>query len=215
MTEPADRHLEDRLHALARGVHVPVVPPDDDVRRGRRRLLRVRLAMAGATTATLAVVLGITGLTAGDPSASEPPFVEQPSTSLPADPTPSQSEEVRPAEDEKGGGDPAKGAQQPPVTDPSGSVETDPGVQGDTGRLPAHAGTGHAVTEDSGPHGGATPGPEQDPSESDPTGDPTGGPTGDARARLDGYRAAAEERRAGLARKLAMADEFIELLRSR
>ncbi|SKC56374.1 MerR family transcriptional regulator [Krasilnikoviella flava] len=38
---------------------------------------------------------------------------------------------------------------------------------------------------------------------------------GDARARLDGYRAAAEERRAGLARKLAMADEFIELLRSR
>jgi len=46
-------------------------------------------------------------------------------------------------------------------------------------------------------------------------GDPTGGPTGDARARLDGYRAAAEERRAGLARKLAMADEFIELLRSR
>jgi len=38
---------------------------------------------------------------------------------------------------------------------------------------------------------------------------------GDARARLDGYRAAAEERRAGLARKLAMADEFIALLRTR
>ncbi|MFB7800298.1 MerR family transcriptional regulator [Isoptericola sp. NPDC056134] len=38
---------------------------------------------------------------------------------------------------------------------------------------------------------------------------------GDARARLDGYRAAAEERRAGLARRLAMADEFIALLRSR
>ncbi|MFC7877901.1 MerR family transcriptional regulator [Isoptericola sp. NPDC057391] len=38
---------------------------------------------------------------------------------------------------------------------------------------------------------------------------------GDARARLDGYRAAAEERRAGLARKLAMADEFIALLGSR
>ena len=37
MTDPADRRLEDRLHALARGVHVPVVPPDDDVRRGRRR----------------------------------------------------------------------------------------------------------------------------------------------------------------------------------
>ena len=71
MTDPADRHLEERLHALARGVSVPVVPADQDVRRGRRRLLRMRLAMAGGTTATLAVVLGITGLTAGDPSATE------------------------------------------------------------------------------------------------------------------------------------------------
>ena len=40
MTDPADRHLEDRLHALARGVSVPVVPAGEDVRRGRRRLLR-------------------------------------------------------------------------------------------------------------------------------------------------------------------------------
>ena len=38
---------------------------------------------------------------------------------------------------------------------------------------------------------------------------------GDARARLDGYLADAEERRAELARKLRMADEFIALLRSR
>jgi len=38
---------------------------------------------------------------------------------------------------------------------------------------------------------------------------------GDARVRLDGYLSAAEERRAGLARKLEMADEFITLLRSR
>lgn len=38
---------------------------------------------------------------------------------------------------------------------------------------------------------------------------------GDARERLDGYLAAAEERRADLARKLDMADEFLALLRSR
>jgi DNA-binding transcriptional MerR regulator len=37
----------------------------------------------------------------------------------------------------------------------------------------------------------------------------------DARERLDGYLAAAQERRADLARKLDMADEFIALLRSR
>ncbi|MFC7878765.1 MerR family transcriptional regulator [Isoptericola sp. NPDC057391] len=37
----------------------------------------------------------------------------------------------------------------------------------------------------------------------------------DARARLAGYVARAEERRADLARKLGMADEFIELLRGR
>ncbi len=76
MTDPADRLLEERLHALARGVSVPVVPADDDVRRGRRRLFRMRVAMAGATTATLAVVLGVTSLTAGDPKATEPPPVD-------------------------------------------------------------------------------------------------------------------------------------------
>ena len=50
MTDPADRFLEEKLHALARGVSVPLVPTDDDVRRGRRRLFRMRVAMAGATT---------------------------------------------------------------------------------------------------------------------------------------------------------------------
>jgi hypothetical protein len=135
MTDPADRHLEDRLHALARGVHVPVVPAGDDVRRGRRRLMRMRLAMAGAITGTLAVVLGVTGLTAGDPSASEPPVADPPSTSLPVDPTPSQSEEERSTEGATGGG-PAKDVDQPPATDPTGSVET----EADTGRIPVVAG---------------------------------------------------------------------------
>jgi len=87
MSDPADRFLEERLHALARGVPVPVVPTDADVRRGRRRLLRLRVGMAGATTVTLAVVLGVTGLTAGDPKATEPPVVTPPSrTTLPATP---------------------------------------------------------------------------------------------------------------------------------
>ena len=71
MTDPADRFLEEKLHALARGVSAPIVPTEDDVRRGRRRLFRMRVAMAGATTATLAVVLGVTSLTAGDPKATE------------------------------------------------------------------------------------------------------------------------------------------------
>ena len=73
MTDPADRHLEERLHALARGVSAPIVPTEDDVRRGRRRLLRVRMAMAGATTGTLPVVLGLTSLTAGKPTATAVP----------------------------------------------------------------------------------------------------------------------------------------------
>ena len=83
MTDPADRHLEERLHALARGVSVPIVPAEDDVRRGRRRLFRMRVAMASATTATVAVVLGVTSLTAGDPNATEPPddpHAEQPAS---------------------------------------------------------------------------------------------------------------------------------------
>ena len=74
MTDPADRFLEERLHALARGASVPIVPTEDDVRRGRRRLFRMRVAMAGATTGALAVVLGVTSLTAGDPKATEPPI---------------------------------------------------------------------------------------------------------------------------------------------
>ena len=104
MTDPADRFLEERLHALARGVSVPLVPTEDDVRRGRRRLFRMRVAMAGATTGALAVVLGVTSLTAGDPKATEPPMVDSPST-LPA--TPSST----PAAD--GSDDAESGDQQP------------------------------------------------------------------------------------------------------
>lgn len=170
MTDPADRHLEDRLHALARGVNVPVVPADEDVRRGRRRLLRMRLAMAGATTATLAVVLGITGLTAGDPSASEPPMVDQPSTSLPTDPTRSPSEEDQPTNRQTDGGDSKVGGQAPPVSDPSGSDDS----TGSTGReVPGLSAPSGGATGDTDPHGGATIGSEHHPTASDPTSAPT------------------------------------------
>ena len=91
MTDPADRFLEEKLHALARGVSVPLVPTEDDVRRGRRRLFRMRVAMAGATTGALAVVLGVTSLTAGDPKATEPPPVTEPPSTLPATPSSSPS----------------------------------------------------------------------------------------------------------------------------
>ena len=174
MSDPADRHLEDRLHALAHGVNVPVVPADDDVRRGRRRLLRIRLAMAGATAGTLAIVLGVTGLTAGDPSASEPPIANEPSTSLPVDPTTSASEEAESTGRQEGGGDTKVGAQAPPSS-PSGSAETD-GTDADTDRnnTGVAGSAGNVTTGDSEPHGGTTIGPGHAPStESDPTSAPT------------------------------------------
>ncbi|HEY7719687.1 MAG TPA: hypothetical protein VH915_13070, partial [Pedococcus sp.] len=95
MTDPADRHLEERLHALARGVSAPIVPTEDDVRRGRRRLLRVRMAVAGATTGTLAVVLGLTSLTAGKPTATEVSPASRPPTTMPATPSASAADEGR------------------------------------------------------------------------------------------------------------------------
>ena len=44
MTDPADRFLEEKLHALARGVSVPLVPTEDDVRRLIGRFVRSYLA---------------------------------------------------------------------------------------------------------------------------------------------------------------------------
>jgi len=201
MTDPADRFLEERLHALARGVGVPVVPAGDDVRRGRRRLFRLRVAMAGATTGTLAVVVGVTGLTAGDPKATEPGQFTHPPTSLPSAPTTSPSSPTTdpsaPATErtDKGGGD-AKPGNQPdadPATETTGA--TDPGR---TGGLPGSndptgAATGGATIVGT-THGGGSPGhhhgPSTDPTETpgasdsptttpsgDPSTDPTGTPT--------------------------------------
>jgi len=132
MSDPDDRFLEERLHALARGVSVPVVPAVDDVRRGRRRLVRMRLSLAGGTTATLAVVVGITGLTAGNPKADEPPVMTGPSSSLSS--TPSSSPTARgsdqPAPGSRGGGQGAgaaarrTGAGTVSSTDGSGGTQT-------------------------------------------------------------------------------------------
>jgi hypothetical protein len=159
MTDPADRHLEERLHALARGIPAPVVPADEDVRRGRRRLLRMRLAVAGATTGTLAVVLGITSLTAGDPTADEvPPVTQPPSTVLPSSPDSSPSEE--------GGGRSGnrdQGSAESLVGQPLSTPDTDGDDTSVAGRLPGGGVTSTSTntataTETVAVDGTATPG---------------------------------------------------------
>jgi hypothetical protein len=71
VNDDAERRLEERLHDLAGGLMPPVALPADDLRRGRRRLVRVRALLAGATTAAVVAVAGLAGLTAGDPTATE------------------------------------------------------------------------------------------------------------------------------------------------
>ena len=160
MTDPADDFLEERLHGLARGVSVPIVPTEDDVRRGRRRLLRMRVAMAGATTGTLAIVLGVTSLTAGDPNATETPQMTQPPSTSAAAPTGSP--------DTGSGDDDESETGSPGDTgnNNKGVGLTDPGNQptGD-GEAPAKNAT----------DGTATGGTTQDGSTSGPTGWPSTG----------------------------------------
>lgn len=57
--------LIDRLHAVAEGFKMPPVSLADDVRRGRRRVRRKRVLVAGVTVATVAVVLGVTAVVGG------------------------------------------------------------------------------------------------------------------------------------------------------
>jgi hypothetical protein len=197
MTDPADRHLQERLHALARGVSAPVVPPAEDVRRGRRRLLRVRLTMAGATTGTLAVVLGITSLTAGDPQAHEVGPATRPptSTSLPAspdeppsaDPSTSGSDSQRTTGGDAGAGSGAvHGSDAERSTGGSArggtaSGSATEGTRGGTapGHWPSHepdaVPTG-AVTASGSPTGSPTDVPT-DPATATPTQEPTDPPT--------------------------------------
>ena len=190
MTDPADRFLEERLHALARGASVPIVPTEDDVRRGRRRLFRMRVAMAGATTGALAVVLGVTSLTAGDPKATEPPMIDSPST-LPA--TPSSSPAAEGSDDAGSGGRlPGSDRQQPERStgragDPS-SQHTDGGEAPAKNATdgPATAGTATQDGTISGPHDQPSGSHGSDPTElpsstvtpsTTPTGTPTSTPT--------------------------------------
>jgi hypothetical protein len=183
MTDPADRSLEERLHSLARGVAVPVVPPGEDVRRGRRRLLRMRLAMAGATTGTLAVVLGITGLTAGDPKATEVPPSSEVPTVLPATPTSTPSsdgdEETSDPGGHQGGDSLAVGSEAGPGA--KGSDAGAPQGRNQAHHAPTAATAGTSQHHAGAPWGDPTMAPTSTPSEL-PTGDPTAHPTGDPTA---------------------------------
>ena len=188
MTDPADRFLEERLHALARGASVPIVPTEDDVRRGRRRLFRMRVAMAGATTAAVAVVLGVTSLTAGDPKATEPPIVDPPST-LPASPSSSPAAD---SSDDAGSGDQPAGHrwQQPEgrpgrrPQQPAHGRRRGPGQE--RHQRPGHRGHRHAGRDHPGPDDQPSGTHGSDPTEvpsstvtpsTTPTGTPTSTPT--------------------------------------
>jgi hypothetical protein len=187
MTDPADRFLDERLHALARGVSVPLVPTEDDVRRGRRRLFRMRVAMAGATTAALAVVLGVTSLTAGDPKATEPPFVTPPS-SLPATPSTTPSEHSSAAVEPGDGTPGSTGSDTGGNTggDTGGNAQAldlagDPSSQHTRGSVPGKNATNGTATGGT-THEGTISGPLDQPtathtSEPTPTATPTDSPT--------------------------------------
>jgi hypothetical protein len=172
MTDPADRFLEEKLHALARGVSVPLVPTEDDVRRGRRRLFRMRVAMAGATTAALAVVLGVTSLTAGDPKATEPPPVTQPPSTVTSTPNSSPSA-GSPADSDSGDQQPDGAGGNQPVLDMSG----DPGSrQTDDGEAPAKNATNGTATGGTTTDEGTSNGPQDEPTgshDSDPSEEPS------------------------------------------
>ena len=193
MSDPADRSpdeqfLEGRLHALAHGVPVPVVPSDDDVRRGRRRLLRMRLAMASGTTAALAAVLGVTSLTAGAPKATEIAPASHLPSALPATPSSTPSAEgpkgqetgdpgghrdqgtSLPASGSGGGSGPgAAGGAVPPNHNQVKHAQTQADA---TGAVPDH----HPTWPATDPSDGPTSTPTELPSE-EPTGSPTIAPT--------------------------------------
>ncbi len=179
MTDPADRYLEERgCTRWPAGSACPLVPTEDDVRRGRRRLLRMRVAMAGATTAALAVVLGVTSLTAGDPKATEPPLVTQPPSTLPATPNSSPTADGG-ADEEPGGGQPGNTGRNQDAVDLAG----DPGSQHTDDGVPAKSstnGTNGTATGGTTTHDGTSTGPHDDPTGtygSDPTEVPSSNPT--------------------------------------
>lgn len=62
---PNDNDLVERLHTLAEGFEMPIGVPDDDLSRGRRRVRRRRGLRAGAVAVTVAALLGVTAVIAG------------------------------------------------------------------------------------------------------------------------------------------------------
>ncbi|MDQ6523663.1 hypothetical protein RB608_08645 [Nocardioides sp. LHD-245] len=93
MTDLIDTELAARLYHLTDGAPVPVVPTVDDVRRGRGRLRRRRLARVGAGGTTLAVAT-VTGLALGVPGtqhAAPAPIAQQPPVAQAPRPAPQQA----------------------------------------------------------------------------------------------------------------------------
>ena len=70
--------LERELARLADGIDAPRVPVSADLARGRRRLLRTRLTIAGAAATTAAVLGASTLLGQGTPSSTPDPVDQRP-----------------------------------------------------------------------------------------------------------------------------------------
>jgi len=73
-----DTDLIERLHAVAEGLDMPAAPVAEDLQRGRRRLRRNRLLVAGAAAVAVVLVLGVTATVAGQNRAAPPVPAEPP-----------------------------------------------------------------------------------------------------------------------------------------
>jgi len=190
VNDDAERRLEERLRDLAGGLMPPVVPPADDVRRGRRRLRRVRVAMAGATSAAVVVVVGLAGLTTGNPTATE----IAPASRLPSVPQTPAASPSAPAESGVAGpaspagpGTEASGEQRGSAATGSTADGTDTGHLGGTG--PGRGGSGQpdgrsdptgapaSADPSSTPSSTASTAPESTPSAPETSAPTTGLPT--------------------------------------
>jgi len=81
-----DDDLIRRLQSLAEGVPLPPTAPDDDVRRGRRRLRRTQLAAVSVVATVVALVIGTGVATREFLKSDEPVTPVQTPTPTPTDP---------------------------------------------------------------------------------------------------------------------------------
>ena len=93
--------LIERLHAVAEGFEMPPTPMADDVGRGRRRMRRNRVLVAGATAAVVAFIAVGGGLAAGTLGGSDRLSpIGEPTTPSPSPTMAQQSAEPSPGSDE-------------------------------------------------------------------------------------------------------------------